>query len=133
MRESAVIISTMPSAKRSCAASPVRLSERQHRDRRSNERRGVPAQRIAPSIAVLPFNNLTGDAAQDLFADGIVEEIITALSRIPSLYVVSRNSSFRYKGPPIDVREVARRISGALCSGRQRAEGGETGFASAAS
>ena len=63
-----------------------------------------------PSIAVLPFNNLTGDAAQDLFADVIVEEIITALSRIPSLYVVSRNSSFRYKGRPIDVREVAREL-----------------------
>ena len=63
-----------------------------------------------PSIAVLPFHNLSGDAAQDLFADVIVEEIITALSRIPSLYVVSRNSSFRYKGRPIDVREVAREL-----------------------
>ena len=63
-----------------------------------------------PSIAVLPFNNLTGDAAQDLFANVIVEEIITALSRIPSLYIVSRNSSFRYKGRPIDVREVAREL-----------------------
>jgi len=56
-----------------------------------------------PSIAVLPFANLSGDPEQDYFADGMVEEIITALSRIRWLFVIARNSSFTYKGKAIDV------------------------------
>jgi adenylate cyclase len=59
-----------------------------------------------PSIAVLPFTNLSGDPEQEYFADGMVEEIITALSRIRWLFVIARNSSFTYKGRPIDVKEV---------------------------
>ena len=59
-----------------------------------------------PSIAVLPFQNMSGDPQQDYFADGIVEDIITALTRVPSLLVVARNSSFAYKGRSVDVRQV---------------------------
>jgi adenylate cyclase len=61
-----------------------------------------------PSIAVLPFQNMSGDPAQDYFADGIVEEIITALSRMRSLFVIARNSSFTYKGGAVDVKQVGR-------------------------
>jgi adenylate cyclase len=63
-----------------------------------------------PSIAVLPFTNLSGDPEQDYFADGIVEDIITALSRIHWLFVIARNSSFTYKGKAIDVKQVAREL-----------------------
>src|SRR4029077_10941850 len=59
-----------------------------------------------PSIAVLPFANLSGDPEQDYFADGMVEEIITALSRIRWLFVIARNSSFTYKGQSVDVKQV---------------------------
>src|SRR6516225_6024473 len=59
-----------------------------------------------PSIAVLPFANLSGDPEQEYFADGMVEEIITALSRIRWLFVIARNSSFTYKGQAIDVKRV---------------------------
>ena len=61
-----------------------------------------------PSIAVLPFQNMSGDVEQEYFADGIVEEITTALSRIKWLFVIARNSSFTYKGRAVDVRQVAR-------------------------
>jgi TolB-like protein len=63
-----------------------------------------------PSIAVLPFNNLSGDPEQDYFGDGIVEEIITALSRMPWLFVIARNSSFTYKGRAVDVKQVGREL-----------------------
>jgi adenylate cyclase len=63
-----------------------------------------------PSIAVLPFANLSGDPEQEYFADGMVEEIITALSRIRWLFVIARNSSFTYKGRPVDVKEVGREL-----------------------
>ena len=66
----------------------------------------VPQDR--PSIAVLPFDNLSGDREQEYFADGIVAEIITGLSRIKWLFVIARNSTFIYKGMPIDVRAVGR-------------------------
>jgi len=59
-----------------------------------------------PSITVLPFQNLSGDPAQDYFADGIVEDIITALSRLRWLFVIARNSSFTYKGRAVDARGV---------------------------
>jgi adenylate cyclase len=61
-----------------------------------------------PSIAVLPFTNMSGDPEQDFFADGMTEDIITALSRLRWLFVISRNSTFTYKGKATDVREVAR-------------------------
>jgi TolB-like protein len=60
-----------------------------------------------PSIAVLPFQNISGDQEQDYFADGIVEEIITALSRFRQLFIIARNSSFTYKGRAVDLKEVA--------------------------
>jgi TolB-like protein len=63
-----------------------------------------------PSIAVLPFLNLSGDPEQEYFADGMVEEIITALSRIRWLFVIARNSSFTYKGQPVDVKQVGREL-----------------------
>ena len=63
-----------------------------------------------PSIAVLPFTNMSGDPEQEYFVDGLVEDIITALSRIRSLFVIARNSSFIYKGRAVDVREVARAL-----------------------
>src|SRR5205085_9200438 len=61
-----------------------------------------------PSIAVLPFSNLSDDPRQDYFADGIVEEIITDLSRVRWLFVIARNSTFIYKGRAVDVKQVAR-------------------------
>jgi Adenylate and Guanylate cyclase catalytic domain len=63
-----------------------------------------------PSIAVLPFANMSDDPEQEYFADGMVEEIITALSRIRSLFVIARNSSFTYKGRAVDVKEVGREL-----------------------
>jgi TolB-like protein/class 3 adenylate cyclase len=60
-----------------------------------------------PSIAVLPFQNMSGDPEQEYFADGMVEEIITALSRIRWLFVIARNSTFTYKGQAIDVKQVS--------------------------
>jgi adenylate cyclase len=63
-----------------------------------------------PSIAVLPFQNMSGDPEQDYFADGMVEEIITALSRIPWLFVIARNSTFTYKGQTVDVKQVGREL-----------------------
>jgi len=63
-----------------------------------------------PSIAVLPFLNLSGDPDQEYFADGMIEEIITALSRIRWLFVIARNSSFTYKGQAIDVKQVGREL-----------------------
>lgn len=61
-----------------------------------------------PSIAVLPFTNMSGDPGQDYFADGMTEEIITALARFKSLFVIDRNSSFSYRGKYIDIKQVAR-------------------------
>ena len=63
-----------------------------------------------PSIAILPFANMSGDPDQDYFADGMVEEIITALSRIRWLFVIARNSSFTYKGQSVDVKQVGREL-----------------------
>jgi TolB-like protein/Flp pilus assembly protein TadD len=63
-----------------------------------------------PSIAVLPFVNLSGDPEQDYFADGVVEDIVSALSRIRWLFVIARNSSFTYKGRAVDVRQVGREL-----------------------
>src|SRR5262245_12524072 len=63
-----------------------------------------------PSIAVLPFENMSCDPEQEYFADGMVEEIITALSRFKWLFVIARNSSFTFKGKAVDVKEVGRRL-----------------------
>jgi TolB-like protein/class 3 adenylate cyclase/Tfp pilus assembly protein PilF len=63
-----------------------------------------------PSIAVLPFQNLSGDSEQEYFADGVVEDIITALSRNRAFFVISRSTTFTYKGPAVDVARVAREL-----------------------
>jgi len=79
----------------------------------SGRDRPAPAATDAPSgpsIAVLPFQNMSGDPEQEYFVDGMVEEITTALSRIRWLFVASRNSSFVYKGPAVDVKRVGREL-----------------------
>jgi adenylate cyclase len=63
-----------------------------------------------PSIAILPFQNMSGDPDQDYFADGMVDEITTALSRFKSLFVIARNSSFSYKGKAVDIKQVGREL-----------------------
>jgi TolB-like protein/class 3 adenylate cyclase/Tfp pilus assembly protein PilF len=63
-----------------------------------------------PSIAVLPFQNMSGDPEQEYFADGMAEDIITALSRFRSLFVIARNSSFTYKGKAVDIKQVGREL-----------------------
>ena len=72
--------------------------------------RGDLAVPDKPSIAILPFQNMSGDPEQEYFADGIVEEITTALSRMRWLFVIARNSSFTYKGKAIDVKQVGREL-----------------------
>src|SRR5262245_58452599 len=79
-----------------------------------------------PSIAVLPFQNMSGDPEQEYFADGVVEDIITALSRIRWLFVIARNSSFTYKGRAVDVKQVGRELGAPRARG-QRAQGSEPG------
>ena len=70
----------------------------------------APALPDKPSIAVLPFANMSGDPEQEYFADGMVEEITTALSRFKGLFVIARNSSFTFKGKAVDIKEVGRRL-----------------------
>ena len=71
-------------------------------------RPSIPTRRDRPSVAVLPFSNMSGDPEQEYFADGISEDIITELSRFHSLFVIARNSTFTYRGQAIDVRKVAK-------------------------
>ena len=70
----------------------------------ATEKDGLPKK---PSIAVLPFANMSGDPEQEYFSDGMTEEIITSLSKIPNLFVIARNSTFTYKGSPVKVQQVA--------------------------
>ena len=63
-----------------------------------------------PSIAVLPFSNIAGDAGQEYFSDGVTEDLITELSRFGELFVIARNSSFQYKGRAVDIRQVGREL-----------------------
>jgi adenylate cyclase len=70
----------------------------------------VPVLPDKPSLAVLPFQNMTGDPEQDYFVDGMVEEITTAISRLPWLFVIARNSSFTYKNKSVDIKQVAREL-----------------------
>src|SRR5712691_6202202 len=87
----------------------------------------VPAQREQleqPSIAVLPFNNMSGDPEQEYFSDGITEDIITDLSKVRGLLVIVRNSSFAFKGKSPDIREVAAKLGvGAVLEGSIRRAG----------
>jgi TolB-like protein/Flp pilus assembly protein TadD len=107
---------------RELQAKPDAETERLHRQiqsetmpapaARTGAARPDPASRAEdrPSIAVLPFTNMSGDPAQDYFSDGITEDIITELSRFRFLFVIARNSSFAYKGQATDVREIARQL-----------------------
>jgi adenylate cyclase len=70
----------------------------------------APALPNKPSVAVLPFTNMSSDPEQEFFADGIAEDIITAMSRYPSLFVIARNSSFTYKGRAVDVKQIGREL-----------------------
>ncbi|RWL17416.1 MULTISPECIES: adenylate/guanylate cyclase domain-containing protein [Mesorhizobium] len=70
----------------------------------------LPPLPAKPSIAVLPFTNMSGDPDQEYFADGLVEDIITGLSRVNSFFVIARNSSFTYKGRAVDLRQVGREL-----------------------
>src|SRR6516164_6567420 len=81
---------------------------REAADANAVETESLPPLPDRPSIAVLPFENMSGDPDQEYFADGMVEEIITALSRFKSLFVIARNSSFSYKGKSPDIRQVGR-------------------------
>jgi len=72
----------------------------------SKEKMAFPLPDL-PSIAVLPFVNMSGDPKQDFISDGITESIITALSKVPRLLVIARNSTFTYKGKPVNVRQVS--------------------------
>ena len=85
---------------------------RDNRHARSDALSDKPALSLPdkPSIAVLPFQNMSGDPEQEYFADGMVEDITTGLSRIKWLFVIARNSSFIYKGKPVDVRQVGREL-----------------------
>ncbi|MDM0078423.1 winged helix-turn-helix domain-containing tetratricopeptide repeat protein [Variovorax sp. J2P1-59] len=78
--------------------------------RESKDRQSTLVLPDKPSITVLPFHNLSGDPEQEYFADGVVEDIIVALSRMRWLFVIARNSSFTYKGKAVDVREVGREL-----------------------
>jgi TolB-like protein/cytochrome c-type biogenesis protein CcmH/NrfG len=92
-------------------ARPVRVFEvMTGRARRTRAPDGVTVEPRKPSVAVLPFDNMGGDSEQEYFADGVVEDIITALSRFRDFAVIARNSSFVYKGRAVDVREVAREL-----------------------
>ena len=79
-------------------------------DNRVEPEKLTPALPDKPSIAVLPFENMSGDPEQEYFADGMVEEIITALSRFKWLFVIARNSSFTFKGRAVDIKEVGLRL-----------------------
>lgn len=93
-------------------ARPVRVYVRGGSGSATQTAYGKPALPLPekPSIAVLPFLNLSGDPEQEYFVDGIVEEIITTLSRVKQLFVISSNSSFVYKGRAVDVRQVGREL-----------------------
>jgi TolB-like protein len=90
-------------------ARPVRVYRVRLSGAAPSSRPGLPLP-DKPSIAVLPFQNMSGDPEQEYFADGIVEDIITALSRFRNLFVIARNSSFTYKGRVVDVKQVGREL-----------------------
>lgn len=91
-------------------ARPVRVYAIEASSAPPAPRAPVRPANLAPSLAVLPFQNMSGDPEQDYFADGVVEDIITALSYFKSFAVIARNSSFVYKGRAVDVRQVAREL-----------------------
>jgi adenylate cyclase len=90
-------------------ATPVRVFRLGGRAGRQGA--AAPAKRAKPSIFVHPFANMSGEAEQEFFADGLTEDIITELSRFHELFVISRNSSFKYKGKPLEVQKVANEMN----------------------
>jgi TolB-like protein/tetratricopeptide (TPR) repeat protein len=90
-------------------ARPVRVY-RMRSDKTATQAAPVLTIPDRPSIAVLPFQNMSGDPEQEYFADGVVEEIITGLARLRWLFVIARNSSFTYKGRAVDVKQVGREL-----------------------
>ena len=88
-------------------AQPVRVYSVRPKQPQPVRRSSLPDK---PSIAVLPFQNMSGDPEQEYFADGMVEDIITGLSRIKWLFVIARNSTFTYKGRAVDVKQVGREL-----------------------
>jgi adenylate cyclase len=96
---------------------PVRVYHLKLEESRAAQPAASPAlSPEQPSLAVLPFQNMSGDPEQEHFCDGLVEDIITTLSKLSGLRVVARNSSFVYKGRSIDVREAAKQLGRALPS-----------------
>jgi adenylate cyclase len=93
-----------------CASLQIDLSKLPLSDPRGSADRKPDHDTERASVAVLPFLNISGDAGQDYFVDGIVEDIITELSRFSELVVIARNSTFQYKGRAVDVRQVAREL-----------------------
>jgi adenylate cyclase len=85
----------------------VVMESRVNGDRKDNQALYVPEEQ---SIAVLPFTNMSGDPEQEYFSDGLTEEIITALSKISSLFVIASNSTFSYKGKPVRVQQIGREL-----------------------
>ena len=76
-----------------------------------------------PSIAVLPFVNMSGDPEQEYFSDGITEDIISDLSKVSALHVLSRNTTFTFKGKAVEIGQIAPAVEGRICHRRQRAQG----------
>jgi adenylate cyclase len=94
----------------SAPGSPLSRSAGEGAERQRREAgEGLPLP-DKPPLAVLPFQNMTGDAEQEYFVDGMVEEITTAIARLPWLFVIARNSAFTYKGSAVDVKQVAREL-----------------------
>jgi TolB-like protein len=90
---------------------PCALARRKDARRLCRARRQRPRSQPSldrPSVAVLPFANLSGDPQQDYFSDGMTEDIITELLRFSELMVIARNSSFQYKGKAVDIRQIGR-------------------------
>jgi TolB-like protein len=88
-------------------AQPIRVYQLSVQGRKSAPTLALPDK---PSIAVLPFQNMSGDPEQEYFADGMVEDIITAFSRFRGLFVIARNSTFTYKGRAVDIKQVGREL-----------------------
>jgi TolB-like protein len=91
-------------------AKPVRVYHARNGEVSEGAARPILALPDKPSIAVLPFQNMSGDSEQEYFADGMVEDIITGLSRFNALFVIARNSSFTYKGRAVDIKQVGREM-----------------------
>ena len=105
-RSAGSVIQTIPGRGYRFAAPVTRVMA----DTSARQPSGAPPLPDKPSLAVMPFQNMSGDPEQEYFADGVVEEIITALSRITWLFVIARNSSFTYKGQAVDVKRVGREL-----------------------